>query len=271
MKRIVFLLLIIPSIAYAVETTKIDGPADVFGPIEGSDVGFGVITGTQMRAGAGVFDNITVNSDLVLFDTSGTPGTDDAVLSYSSSRLTIMTDSGDISLEPQNGSTKLSGLNIGIPTGAISLSLASNVIMNWSDAPSNYTAGKDIGLERYAVGLLKVNKGVTGTEGALISPGVFTSFRNLSSSTETLTITDYFINCLANDNEVVITMPAINVNYSQTLIVKYTDSGSTNKCKLDGNGAEQIEGFDVYSGLDTYKESAIFKSDGVAWWKVGGL
>lgn len=101
--------------------------------------------------------------------------------------------------------------------------------------------------------------------------GVYTAFRNLSSAAETLTSADYFVACLANDNVVTMTMPPIDASYSQTLMVKYTDSGSTNKCKLDGNGAEQVEGFDVYSGLDTYLKGVVLKSDGSAWWITGGI
>lgn len=130
----------------------------------------------------------------------------------------------------------------------------------------------NLGISNGAVKVLDINSSrLLVPQNIEIDGGVKTAFRNLSSATETLTSADYFVNCLANDNEVVITMPVIDTSYSQTIMVKYTDSGSTNKCKLDGNGAEQVEGFDVYSGLDTYKEGVIVKSDGLAWWITGGL
>lgn len=233
--------------------------------------GFDNITATRIDATTGVFNNFTAINQMVILESGGTPGSNEAILSYASARATIKSNNGDIYFDPANGSVKLSGIRIGIPSAGYDLSLSSVGLINWSDNISTYTAGKDTGLNRLKAGFLKVNGGSSATSGSLVAPGFYTAFRIISSATYTLTSTDYFINCLANDNEVVLTMPPIDATYSQTLMVKYTDSGSANKCKLDGNGAEQVEGFAVYTSLDTYLEGAIFKSDGSAWWITGGI
>lgn len=156
--------------------------------------------------------------------------------------LTFITNSGSIEME----STLATDIPL-LVSGAVSQTAN---LTEWQDSTNNVKAFID-------------------KDGSIGVAGVYTAFRNLSSATETLTSADYFIKCLANDNEVVITMPPVDASYSQTLMFKYTDSGSTNKCKLDGNGAEQVEGFDVYSGLDTYREGCTFKSDEAGWWITG--
>lgn len=278
------------------------------GVTEGSDVGFGNITATRIDATTGVFGNITgfgsirLNSPSfgnyfnvfdgflsVLGTTGGNisldPGAAISTLKCASVNCVLQVDNTnkylrlgqllgfstagffvDIAGKHTNSSgeyvhTRISPIHNGSGTeNHTDLFLNATTITEGSGTDYFLKAANN-NVEKYYIDY----------DGSVAAAGIKTAFRNLSSATETLTSADYFINCLANDNEVVITMPAIDANYSQTLMVKYTDSGSTNKCKLDGNGAEQVEGFTVYTSLDTYLEGVILKSDGTAWWITGGI
>jgi len=123
--------------------------------------------------------------------------------------------------------------------------------------------------------IIKPGDGTQGIEFTNFSTirlnGLMVGFRNLSSTSETITTADYLITCLANDNGVTLNLPPVSTK-SQIIKVKYVDSGSTNKCYLDGNASEQVEGFDVYSGLDTFREGRILESDPAraSWWITGG-
>jgi len=268
MKKLLLLFFLLVSPVYAVETTVIQGPETIF---DGTDINPETVISTRIDAITGVFDGVTTIGNLIIRLPGGTPGTNELQIRPEIGKFAIESGFGVIELDSDAGAgaIRLSNIRIGILSGGLRFGLAANAGIRWSNLDDNYLATADLGLDKFGSGILKITNGDSGT-GSLRLSGLSAAFRNLSSASETLTIADYFVTCLANDNSVTITFPPVDSDTSQILSVKYVDTGSTNKCYLDGNGSDQIEGFDTYSLLDTFRECATFHSDGSSWWKTGG-
>ena len=100
--------------------------------------------------------------------------------------------------------------------------------------------------------------------GKIILKGIATAFSNISSENSPITVTDsdYSFDCNATDSDV-----TFNLMSSSTVIgqgFEFTTT-SSNKCFLNAIGAETINGFGNYSGLDVQGESVLIRSNGTNW------
>lgn len=266
--------------------SEIDGPSDIFGGggvSEGSDVGFANLTAYRIKAVTGKFNNISstniynsgnVTSNFVYGTSQVITGAVNSVGNNNDLTINVGKIYSTDGLSPVRINGTHSGtsgetyaikvdptLNQGGTAGFSAVFIDITSITVGSGDRSFIKSGYD--------NATKYRLDYEGT--SYNAGGQYIAFRNLSSATETLTSADHTVFCLANDNEVVATMPPCSgQSYSQQLIVIYTDSGSTNKCKLDGNGAETVASFDVFSGLDTFEEGCHFTCDGSGnWWRAG--
>jgi len=243
-------------------------------------VSSGGMVAERIDATTAVFEGQTTIGNLIVRRSGGTPGLNEGSLIYTGSRFIIANAAAAGDVRVQSVLDPFSGVSfrdfwalVSNGAGINGINFAQDDLICWNNTTTNNSTtlvSGDTCIVRDSANIFKITDGSTGL-GGLATGSVLTAFRVLSSVSETITTADHTIFCLANDNVVTLNLPAVDTSTSQTLMIKYTDSGSTNKCKLDGNAAEQVEGFDVYSGLDTYKESTILKSDESAWWIMGGI
>ena len=98
----------------------------------------------------------------------------------------------------------------------------------------------------------------------IVDGGITTHFEVYSSAaSKTIDSTHYSFDCLPNDNAVTFNLPtAVGIAgkwYYFTIV------DQTNKCFVNANGAETVNGLGNYSGLDTQFESIGIQSTGAGW------
>jgi len=301
--KIAILALLLSTGPLYADVSGVDGPDDLFGGAAGctTDCDFDSInTGflnassintERIDATTGAFTNISGTNGYfsTFLNAAGVQLTQSSggLITGVLNNMTMRSGAANKTLNLEGWGRTTAGDSVKIVPSLITSISNSSGIVNGVSIPMSLTQTGTAGYNVIFIDLTTVSEGTgeknyikaTGgssdfrvdSDGHAEMTGLQVAYRNISSTTETITTADHTIFCLPNDNSVTLNLPtAVQADSSSVYEIKYVDPGSTNKCYVEGDGAETTEGFLTYSALDTYRECAKFQSDGSNWWKTGG-